>query len=132
MHHIAPPIRFIQAAGPTPMRHRWGKMHGAAVCEHEINRMDRRQFLMGTAAVSGVKSVTTAARDSGPNILLIIADDQGLDAGCYGGVVKTPNLDRLAAEGTLFTQGYASVSSCSPSRSVLYTGLFSHSNGMYG
>jgi len=88
--------------------------------------------MIGTAAVSGVKSVNTAARGSGPNILLVIADDQGLDAGCYGGVVKTPNLDRLAAEGTLFTQGYASVSSCSPSRSVLYTGLFSHSNGMYG
>jgi N-sulfoglucosamine sulfohydrolase len=65
-------------------------------------------------------------------VLLIIADDQGLDAGCYGGMVKTPSLDQLASEGTLFTQAYATVSSCSPSRSVLYTGLFSHSNGMYG
>ena len=94
--------------------------------------MDRREFLLGTAAVSGVTRVNAATRDSRPNILLIISDDQGLDAGCYGGVVKTPNLDRLAAQGTLFTQGYAAVSSCSPSRSVLYTGLYSHSNGMYG
>ena len=94
--------------------------------------MDRRDFLIGSAALSGVKSVSAAGRASGPNIVLVIADDQGLDAGCYGSVVKTPNLDRLAAEGTLFTQGYATVSSCSSSRSVLYTGLYSHSNGMYG
>jgi N-sulfoglucosamine sulfohydrolase len=94
--------------------------------------LDRRDFLLGSAALSGVTRVNAATRASGPNILLVIADDQGLDAGCYGGVVKTPNLDRLAAEGTLFTQGYATVSSCSSSRSVLYTGLYSHSNGMYG
>jgi N-sulfoglucosamine sulfohydrolase len=94
--------------------------------------MDRRDFLIGSAALSGVQNVSSASRTGGPNILLIIADDQGLDAGCYGGVVKTPSIDRLAAEGTLFTQGYATVSSCSSSRSVLYTGLYSHSNGMYG
>jgi len=91
--------------------------------------MDRREFIVGSAALSRAAGGTRA---SGPNILLVIADDQGLDAGCYGGVVKTPNLDRLAAEGTLFTQGYATVSSCSSSRSVLYTGLYSHANGMYG
>jgi N-sulfoglucosamine sulfohydrolase len=94
--------------------------------------MDRRNFLIGSAALSGVQSVSSTSRAGGPNILFIIADDQGLDAGCYGGVVKTPNIDRLAAEGTLFAQGYATVSSCSSSRSVLYTGLYSHSNGMYG
>jgi N-sulfoglucosamine sulfohydrolase len=104
--------------------------------------MDRRDFLIKTtsltAAASAAKSAeaaepaASAARTTRPNVLLLIADDQGLDAGCYGSPVKTPNLDRLAAEGTLFTQGYATVSSCSSSRSVLYTGLFSHSNGMYG
>jgi N-sulfoglucosamine sulfohydrolase len=94
--------------------------------------MDRRDFLIGSAALSGLKSVDAVERASRPNILLVIADDQGLDAACYGGAVKTPNLDRLAAAGTLFTQGYATVSSCSSSRSVLYSGLYSHSNGMYG
>lgn len=105
--------------------------------------MDRRDFLMGSTAglataVPGAKSVATVKPADGtshfsrPNILLIIADDQGLDAGCYGGTVKTPYLDHLASQGTLFTQGYATVSSCSSSRSVLYTGLYSHSNGMYG
>ena len=67
------------------------------------------------------------------NVVLIIADDQGLDVGVYGNpVLRTPNLDRLAARGTLFTNAFATVSSCSPSRSVIYTGLYSHTNGMYG
>jgi N-sulfoglucosamine sulfohydrolase len=66
------------------------------------------------------------------NILLIIADDQGYDMSCCGGRVKTPVLDHLVTQGTLFTQGYATVSSCSSSRSTLYTGLYSHTNGMYG
>lgn len=66
------------------------------------------------------------------NVLLIIADDQGYDLSCCGGKVKTPVLDDLVANGTLFTQGYATVSSCSSSRATLYTGLYSHTNGMYG
>jgi N-sulfoglucosamine sulfohydrolase len=67
------------------------------------------------------------------NVLLIIADDQGRDLGAYGNTaLHTPNIDALAARGTLFTQAFATVSSCSPSRSVIYTGLYSHSNGMYG
>jgi N-sulfoglucosamine sulfohydrolase len=66
------------------------------------------------------------------NILLIIADDQGYDLSCCGGKVKTPVLDDLVGNGTLFTDGYATVSSCSSSRATLYTGLYSHTNGMYG
>lgn len=69
-----------------------------------------------------------------PNIVLIVADDHGTDAiGAYGNrVIKTPNLDRLAAEGVRFTSAFATTASCSPSRSVLLTGLQGHSNGMYG
>jgi N-sulfoglucosamine sulfohydrolase len=78
-------------------------------------------------------SLASAAAAETRNVLLIIADDQGLDLGAYGNaVLRTPNLDRLAARGTLFTNAFATVSSCSPSRSVIYTGLYSHSNGMYG
>jgi N-sulfoglucosamine sulfohydrolase len=72
------------------------------------------------------------SRGRARNILLIIADDQGYDLSSCGGTVKTPVLDSLAAQGTLFTQGYATVSSCSSSRATLYTGLYSHTNGMYG
>ena len=77
--------------------------------------------------------ISSAAFADTRNVLLVIADDQGLDLGVYGNsVLRTPNLDQLAARGTLFTEAFATVSSCSPSRSVIYTGLYSHSNGMYG
>lgn len=69
-----------------------------------------------------------------PNIVLIVSDDHGTDAlGCYGNrVIKTPNLDRLAAEGTRFTHAFCTTASCSPSRSVILTGQQNHRNGMYG
>src|SRR4029079_14368236 len=77
--------------------------------------------------------ISSAAFADTRNVLLVIADDQGLDLGVYGNsVLRTPNLDQLAARGTLFTDAFATVSSCSTSRSVIYTGLYSHSNGMYG
>ncbi|HEY3395043.1 MAG TPA: sulfatase [Lacipirellulaceae bacterium] len=67
------------------------------------------------------------------NVVLFVTDDQGQDAGCYGNpVIKTPNLDALAADGTRFTHAYCTTASCSPSRSVILTGLFSHANGQYG
>ncbi len=69
-----------------------------------------------------------------PNIILIVADDHGTDAlGSYGNtVIKTPNLDRLAAEGTRFTNAFCTAASCSPSRSVILSGVHNHTNGMYG
>jgi N-sulfoglucosamine sulfohydrolase len=88
--------------------------------------------LTGGAVLDGIAKARTDSSDPAHNILLIIADDQGYDLSCCGGRVKTPVLDSLAAQGTLFTQGYATVSSCSSSRSTLYTGLYSHTNGMYG
>jgi N-sulfoglucosamine sulfohydrolase len=67
------------------------------------------------------------------NVVLIVTDDQGQDAGCYGNpVIKTPNIDALAADGTLFKNAYCTTASCSPSRSVILTGLYSHATGQYG
>lgn len=65
---------------------------------------------------------TTARK---PNIILIVADDLGYgDLGVYGQkMIKTPNLDRMAAEGTRFTQFYAGSTVCAPSRCALMTGL---------
>ena len=60
-----------------------------------------------------------------PNIVFILCDDlaQG-DLGCYGQkIIQTPNLDRMATEGTRYTQGYSGTTVCAPSRSVLMTGL---------
>jgi arylsulfatase len=60
-----------------------------------------------------------------PNIILILADDLGYgELGCYGQQkIRTPNLDRLAAEGARFTRYYAGSPVCAPSRSTLLTGL---------
>src|SRR5579871_306963 len=59
-----------------------------------------------------------------PNILFILADDLGFsDLGCYGGEVRTPNLDRLAADGLRFTQFY-NTARCWPSRAALLTGYY--------
>jgi N-sulfoglucosamine sulfohydrolase len=67
------------------------------------------------------------------NIVLVVSDDHGQDAGCYGNpVIKTPHLDRLAADGTRFRYAFATTASCSASRSVLLTGLHNHANGHYG
>ena len=64
---------------------------------------------------------------------MIVADDHGQDMGAYGTpVIRTPSLDRLASEGTLFRHAFATTASCSPSRSVILSGLHNHRNGMYG
>src|SRR3984893_6312034 len=102
-----------------------------------MNRRDLLSAAAGLTLAVGAVDADAAARTRVPgkrprNILLIIADDQGYDLSCCGGKVKTAVLDNLAANGTLFTQGYATVSSCSSSRATLYTGLYSHTNGMYG
>ena len=61
-----------------------------------------------------------------PNILIIHADQQRYDSlGCTGNpYVRTPNLDRLASEGTLFTRHISSNTICMPSRASLFTGLY--------
>ncbi len=60
-----------------------------------------------------------------PNVIFILADDLGYaDLGCYGSkIIKTPNIDKLAEDGVLFTDCYAGASVCSPSRGTLLTGL---------
>lgn len=74
-----------------------------------------------------------AAQAQNKNVVLIVADDLGLELGAYGDkVAVTPHLDQLAKEGVRFTQAFCTTSSCSASRSVLLTGLHNHATGMYG
>lgn len=70
-------------------------------------------------------SLLPAASSRPPNIIFIIADDLGYgDLGCYGQkIIRTPNLDRMAAEGMRFTQHYSGNAVCAPSRCVLMSGL---------
>jgi arylsulfatase A len=68
----------------------------------------------------------TAVAGEKPNILVIMADDLGYgDVSCNGtSAVKTPNIDRVAAEGLRFTSGYCSASTCTPTRYSLLTGTY--------
>ncbi len=68
-----------------------------------------------------------------PDIVLVLADDQTWsDSGCYGNrQVRTPNIDRLAAEGMRFTRAFTATAMCAPTRQQLYTGLFPVRNGAY-
>ncbi len=86
--------------------------------------MKRREFLKCAAGGVLTAGAARGARSRPPNIVLIIADDLGIgDLGCYGQKrIRTPNIDRIAAEGMRFTAAYAGCTVCAPSRSVLMTG----------
>jgi arylsulfatase A-like enzyme len=88
--------------------------------------MNRRQFLMGSAAVA-----TRGFAQAPPNIILILADDQGYgDLGCYGSPhIRTPHIDRMAREGTRFTDFYAQPM-CGPSRASILTGCYPVRNSL--
>src|SRR6185295_14603274 len=68
-----------------------------------------------------------------PNVLFIAVDDLNDWVGCLAGhpQVRTPNLDRLAARGTLFTRAYCAAPSCQPSRAAVLTGLRPSTTGDY-
>ncbi len=79
-------------------------------------------------------SVLCAAEARKPNVIVILADDMGYgDAGCYGSpTLKTPHLDRLAAEGMRFTDFHSSGPVCSPTRAGLMTGRYQQRAGIPG
>jgi arylsulfatase A-like enzyme len=81
----------------------------------------------GVLVLAASPAPAVAAEAMRPNIVFILGDDLGYgDLGCYGQRrIKTPNVDRLASEGTRFTQFYAGSTVCAPSRCALMTGLHS-------
>jgi len=102
-------------------------------------KMNRRAALktLGTATLAGLALPGAAARavtasDPPPNILVILTDDHRWDAmSCMGHpFIKTPNLDRLAAEGVLFENTFVTTSLCSPSRASFLTGQYAHTHGI--
>lgn len=78
-------------------------------------------------------AVCARAAEPPPNIVLIFVDDLGYgDLGCFGSTKhRTPNIDRLAAEGTRFTSFYTIGSVCTPSRAALMTGSYAHRVNMH-
>jgi arylsulfatase A-like enzyme len=91
--------------------------------------LNRREFIRLAGAAAGFAAVApgpfSASPKSGrPNVLLITLDDLRPELGCYGvGLIRTPNIDRLAAEGTAFTRAYCAQGVCNPSRVSILTGL---------
>ena len=89
--------------------------------------MTRRQFLATAAAGAA------SAKESRPNVLFISVDDMNDWVGCLGGYpgVQTPNIDRLARRGVLFSNAHCASPLCNPSRTALYTGLGPATSGIY-
>lgn len=84
----------------------------------------------GTLGATGcaklIPNIETSKSKRRPNIIFMLADDLGYgDVGCYGCPdIRTPNMDRLAAEGVRFTDAYAAAPVCSPTRTAFVTGLY--------
>lgn len=85
-------------------------------------------FQLATAGKAQNKLQQNSAKAERPDILFVIADDWGYPhAGAYGDpLVKTPNFDRVAKAGVLFTNAYCAAPSCSPSRAAILTGSYPH------
>ncbi len=76
---------------------------------------------------------TAPAAPERPSVLLIVSEDNGPELGCYGDpFVRTPNLDRLAAQGCRFANAYVTHAVCSASRASFLTGLYPFQNGQIG
>ncbi len=99
--------------------------------------LSRRRFLhllgAGTAALAvpgcGLLRNKTVEK---PNVIFLLTDDQRWDAvGCMGNsVIKTPNMDRLAAKGVLFNNNFVTTSICAPSRASIFTGQYQRRHGI--
>lgn len=92
--------------------------------------MESKYFSISLTMLAALVPNMQAKSHSKPNIIIILADDMGFsDPGCYGGEIKTPNLDYLAQKGVRFTQFYNTSRSC-PTRASLLTGLYQHEAGI--
>jgi arylsulfatase A len=90
---------------------------------HDIAPSSRRDFVMRTLTVIFATCLIAFSAEK-PNLIYIMVDDMGpADAGCFGSkIIKTPNLDRMAAEGLMISNHYSGCTVCAPCRSVLMTG----------
>lgn len=92
-------------------------------------------FIVLGSVILGSASTAFANEESAarPNVLLISVDDLNDWVGCLGGhpQAETPNIDRLAAQGTLFYNAHCQASVCNPSRASMMTGRYPHSSGVY-
>ena len=93
--------------------------------------MSARRLRLLAVALTALLPASSIAAER-PNVLLILTDDQRWDAlGVAGNPhLKTPNIDRLAAEGVYFRNAFCTTSLCSPSRASILSGLYAHAHGV--
>ena len=96
-----------------------------------MNQVSRRSFL-ATVSAGAIAAQNRPAAGAKPNFVFILSDDHHYQTlGISGNPhARTPNLDRLAKRGILFTQGTISTSQCAPSRGILLSGLETYQNGL--
>ena len=96
-----------------------------------VQRMRWNAFFLGSMCLA---NIVPAQDERPPNVVLIISDDQAwTDYGFMDhAVVKTPHLDRLAEQSSLFTRGYVTTALCRPSLATLITGLYAHQHSISG
>jgi len=96
-----------------------------------LGRLVRGPVIAGVfAALAAIAIAAAADAPRRPNIVIILGDDMGYaDMGSFGSEIKTPNLDSLAKDGVRFTSFYTHAS-CSPTRSLLLSGVDTHLNGL--
>jgi N-sulfoglucosamine sulfohydrolase len=89
--------------------------------------------LLAAAGLAVALACAAPATAAPPSVLLITADDLGLQLSGYGDtIVSTPNIDQIGTEGVRFANAYVTQSSCSSSRSSIFTGSYPHQNGQIG
>ena len=99
--------------------------------------MYRRNFLktMGLAAFSAVlpKNLSAKKTEPKPNVIFLLIDDMGFkDVGFMGSkFYETPNIDKLASEGMVFTNAYANAPNCAPTRACIMSGQYTPRHGVY-
>lgn len=126
---IATAIRTIGKPGRMSLTIRRAGNDPGARAKAPRSAMVRRLCALGLIA-AGLMTSSEAAEK--PNILLIVSDDQGYhDLGAIHDRIITPNLDRLATEGTRLTNFYVAWPACTPSRGAFLTGRYPQRNGIY-
>jgi hypothetical protein len=113
---------FMESSGISYSTINYTTMSSESVGNSRATVLNRRSFL----GAAGAALFPAQAQSRAPNVIAILSDDQGSsDLGCVGAHdLKTPNLDRLAASGTRFTNWYANAPMCAPSRAGLLTGCW--------